>query len=229
MRHVVSMTMAGAVGLVSIFAVDLLNLFYISLLGRQELTAAIGYASSVLYFSISTSIGFTIAATAIVSTALGVGKVEGAKSDAGTTLIFMAIVNTLTAIILYPLLGPFLTLLGAIGRTHQVALDFLQIITFTIPLMGFGMCCSGLLRAKGDGKRAMYVTLSAGVVAAILNPILIIYLELARVAANRVHLMELKQFTRQGADRSAIQRIGQDLQRRRWAVLGPPKARFSGI
>jgi hypothetical protein len=34
MRHVISMTMAGAIGLVSIFAVDVLNLFYISMLGE---------------------------------------------------------------------------------------------------------------------------------------------------------------------------------------------------
>ena len=84
----------------------------------------------------------------------------------------------LSAMILYPLLGPILSLLGASGRTHSVALDFLQIVTFAIPMMGFGMCCSGLLRAIGDGRRAMYVTLSAGIVAAILDPILIIYLDL---------------------------------------------------
>ena len=73
MHHVISMTMAGAIGLVSIFAVDILNLFYISLLGEQELTAAVGYASTVMFFTVSISIGFTIAATAIVSKGLGRG------------------------------------------------------------------------------------------------------------------------------------------------------------
>jgi hypothetical protein len=46
MRHVVVMTATSSVGLVSIFAVDALNLFYISLLGQQELAAAIGYAAT---------------------------------------------------------------------------------------------------------------------------------------------------------------------------------------
>ena len=50
-----------------------------------------------------------------------------------------------------------------------------------------------------------------------------------RVAVNRSHLMELKQFTRQGADRSAIQRIGQDLQRRRWAVLAHQRPGFQAF
>ncbi|GAI86008.1 unnamed protein product, partial [marine sediment metagenome] len=172
------MTMAGAIGLVSIFAVDVLNLFYISMLGEQELTAAVGYASTIMFFTVSISIGFTIAATAIVSKALGAGNFENAKTDAGATLIYIVAINTLTALILYPLIGPVLDLLGASGRTHAVALDFLQIVTFAIPLMGFGMCCSGLLRAKGDARRAMYVTLSAGIAAAIFDPILIIYMEL---------------------------------------------------
>ena len=41
--------------------------------------------------------------------------------------------------------------------------------------------------------------------------------------------MESKQLTRQGADRSAIQRIGQDLQRRRWAVLAHQRPGFQAF
>ena len=178
MGHVISMTTAGAVGLVSIFIVDLLNLFYISLLGKQELTAAIGYASTILFFTISFSIGFSIAATAIVSRSLGAGKIRHSKIEAGATLVYIAVINTLTAAILYPLLGPFLSLLGAMGTTHAVALDFLQIVILAVPLMGLGVCSAGLLRAKGDGRRAMYVTLSAGLAAAILDPLLIFYFDL---------------------------------------------------
>ena len=50
MRHVVVMTATGSIGLVAVFIVDALNLFYISLLGQQELAAAIGYAGTLLFF-----------------------------------------------------------------------------------------------------------------------------------------------------------------------------------
>ena len=46
MRHVVVMTATGSIGLMAIFVVDFLNLFYIALLGEQELAAAIGYAGT---------------------------------------------------------------------------------------------------------------------------------------------------------------------------------------
>ncbi len=178
MRHVINMTAAGAVGLVSIFAVDILNLYYISLLGDERLTAAIGYASTIMFFTISLNIGFSIAATAIVSRAIGSGEIENSRQAAGTVLAYTAIASTITAIFLYPLIGPILTLLGAKGYVHEVALNFMRIVILSVPLMGLGMCTSGLLRAKGDAKRSMYVTLSAGIVAAILDPLLIFYFDL---------------------------------------------------
>ncbi len=178
MRHVINMTAAGAVGLVSIFAVDILNLYYISLLGDERLTAAIGYASTIMFFTISLNIGFSIAATAIVSRAIGSGEIENSRQAAGTVMVYTAIASTITAILLYPFIGPILALLGAKGYVHEVALNFMRIVILSVPLMALGMCTSGLLRAKGDAKRSMYVTLSAGIVAAILDPLLIFYFDL---------------------------------------------------
>ena len=48
MRHVIVMAMAGAVGLMTIFLVDLVNLLYISLLGDPQLTAALGFATTII-------------------------------------------------------------------------------------------------------------------------------------------------------------------------------------
>ena len=91
MRHVVTMTSTGAVGLLSIFMVDVINLFYISLLGEQELAAAVGYASTIMFFTISVSIGFAIAATAITAKAIGAGDEETARRNAGASIVFMLV------------------------------------------------------------------------------------------------------------------------------------------
>ena len=45
MRHVAVMTATGSIGLMAIFVVDFLNLFYIAMLGQQELAAADKYGS----------------------------------------------------------------------------------------------------------------------------------------------------------------------------------------
>src|SRR3978361_1933011 len=44
MRHVVVLAGTGAIGMIAVFGVDLLNLFYISLLGQRAIAAAIGFA-----------------------------------------------------------------------------------------------------------------------------------------------------------------------------------------
>ena len=73
MRHVAVMTATGAIGLMAIFAVDLLSLFWVSRLGDQAFKAAVGYVGLATFFAMSINIGLTIAASATVSRAVGAG------------------------------------------------------------------------------------------------------------------------------------------------------------
>ncbi len=183
MRHVVVMTATSSVGLVSIFAVDALNLFYISLLGQQELAAAIGYAATIMFFSVSICIGISIATAALVGRALGAGDQQRARQLATSSLFYLLVLSGLFAMALYPSLTFLLGLLGAEGETLQLAVSFMQIVVPSIPLLGLGMCLGALLRARGDPKRAMYVTLSGGAAALVLDPIFIFGLDLGIVGA----------------------------------------------
>ena len=65
LRHILVMTGAGAVGLMAIFAGDLANILFLSRSGDDAVVAAVGYASSILFFSTSIGIGLSIAATAL--------------------------------------------------------------------------------------------------------------------------------------------------------------------
>lgn len=183
MRHVAVMTATGSLGLVAIFIVDFLNLFYIAMLGQEELAAAIGYAGTLLFFLISVGIGFTIAAAALVSRALGAGDRPRARRLAGSSLALAVGLATLMSAALWPLLAETLTLLGATGPTHAIALDFLRIVLPSTPIMVAGMILAAILRAVGDARRAMMVTLSGGVVAAIADPLLIFALDLGVTGA----------------------------------------------
>src|ERR1700750_1871206 len=70
-RHIVVMTGTSAVGLMSIFFSDFANIFFLGLVGALQLLAAVGYASSLLFFLISGSVGMAMAVTALVAPALG--------------------------------------------------------------------------------------------------------------------------------------------------------------
>ncbi|MCY0093932.1 MATE family efflux transporter [Hoeflea ulvae] len=173
MRHVVTMTATGSVGLVAIFIVDALNLFYISLLGQQELAAAIGYAGTLLFFSSSIAIGLSIAATALTARALGRGDRAEAREIAGASIAYMLILMIATVALAYPFLGRLVRMMGAQGETAALATEFMQIVLPSLPVLGVGMCMGALLRAVGDAKRSMYVTLGAGALTAVLDPVFI--------------------------------------------------------
>ncbi len=173
MRHVLTMTVTASIGLIAVFAVDMLNLFYISMLGVQELAAAIGFASTLMFFMLSIAIGLTIPTAALVGRCLGKGDRKAAAEMGGASMLFMALVSIITTAAIWPFLRPLLELLGAKGETLELGLRYLNITMASTPLMALGMCATGILRGAGDARRSMYVTLLSAVATAILDPILI--------------------------------------------------------
>jgi putative MATE family efflux protein len=178
MGHVVKMTVTGSIGLMAIFFVDFLSLLYVSWLKDQELTAAVGFASVILFLLVSFNIGFMIAATALTARRLGAGDREGARRIAGSSIGWMVVTALGLTALLLPLLGSMLALLGATGRVAETAHVYLLIALPSHALMALGMGYSGILRAVGDANRAMYVTLAGGLMTAVVDPILIFGLNL---------------------------------------------------
>lgn len=173
MRHVAVMTATGSVGLMAVFVVDLLSLLYVSWLGRPEATAGVGFATIVLYLMVSVNVGLMIAVTALTSRSVGAGDRPAARRIAASTMALSAIVALVLSLTALPLLPQLLTLLGAHDQSHAVALSFLHIVLPSNILMAIGMGFSGILRAIGDARRAMFVTLGGGIVTAGLDPLLI--------------------------------------------------------
>ncbi|MBX3576415.1 MAG: MATE family efflux transporter [Rhizobiaceae bacterium] len=178
LRHVVVMTATGSVGLIAVFVVDALNLFYISMLGVQELAAAIGFASTLLFFTVSVAIGMTVATGALVARALGRGNREEAAAFGGASIVFVGLVTTALTLAVWPFLRELVAALGATGQTLDLSVRFLNVVLPSTPIVAIGMCTTGILRGVGDARRAMYVTLGAAIAAAVLDPILIFGLQL---------------------------------------------------
>lgn len=173
MRHVVVMSLSSSVGLLSVFIVDFVDLFFISLLGEAALAAAVGFAGTILFFNMSATIGVMIAMGALAAQRIGRGEEEEARRIATSVAVVGFVIGTFMAAGTWIYAPQFLGVLGAVGETRDFAVSYLRIVTPTLPVMMVAMVCSGLLRAHGDARRAMNATLSAGVVNAILDPILI--------------------------------------------------------
>jgi putative MATE family efflux protein len=183
LRHVLVMTGSGAVGLIAVFLVDFLTLLYVARLGDPQATAAVAFATQALFVPLSLSIGMTIAVTALTARALGSGDVAAARRLAGASLIIVAAVSGAASLGLWLARGPFLSLLGASGPARDMADTFLAVALPSGVPLSLGMALSGVLRAKGDARRSMQVTLSGALVTAILDPVLIFGLKLGLFGA----------------------------------------------
>jgi putative MATE family efflux protein len=173
LRHILVMSGAGGVGLGAIFLSDLANIVFLSWLDDRAVLSAVGYASSILYFTIAIGIGLGIAATTMVSRTLGQRRRLRAARYSVNAHIASLVAGMIAATFMFLAIPWLLTALGADGHTHALATRYLMIATLGLPALTLAMTSASVLRAAGDARRAMNVTLYGAVVNTILDPILI--------------------------------------------------------
>lgn len=173
LQHILIMTGAGAIGLIAIFAGDFANILFLSWMKDVAVVAAVGYGSTVLFFTISIGIGLSIAASSLIAPALGAGDIARAQRLSTNAHIASFVVAAVISIIVWILIEPVLSLLGATGRTHELATTYLRILVPSTPFLSSAMTSAAVLRSVGDARRAMNVTLTIAIVNLILDVILI--------------------------------------------------------
>ncbi len=176
MRHIWVMSSTAAIGISALFVVDLIDIFFLSLLGEQELAAAVGYAGTISFFTTSIGIGLSIALGALVSRAVGAKEFELAKRLLLNSAVVTVLVASVVAIIVTCFIPELLTLVGATGRTGELAAGYLYILVPSMPIICLAMALGAALRAVGDAKLSMVSTLTGGGVNLVFDPIFIFLL-----------------------------------------------------
>ncbi|MWB79658.1 MATE family efflux transporter [Pseudooceanicola sp. 216_PA32_1] len=177
-RHIATMSLTAAVGLLALFVVDLVDMVFISMLGVAELAAAVGFAGSILFMTTSVSIGFAIAGGALVARALGEGNPDRAREVLTHVLALGVIFAIGFAAVIFLNLPGLTALVGATGETQTLSIAYLRILIPTMPILMVGMIASAALRSHGAANLSMLVTVIGGVVNAVLDPILIFVLHM---------------------------------------------------
>ena len=173
MRHVLVMTAASATGLVAMFAVDMVDMYFLTLLGEQELAAAVGFAGTLLFFLVSVSIGLQIALGALVARSEGAHRRDLARRYCSSSLLFNFLVAAVISAIAWFHLPALLALLGASGKTLEYAVSYAGIVLPSMPVLVLGMSAATAVRAVGDARRSMWATVLGSLVNAVLDPLFI--------------------------------------------------------
>ncbi len=172
-KHVVVMTLTGALGLMTLFIVDLADLYFLSSLNDTRITAAIGFGGTLDFANLSLAIGAGIAAVALVSRNMGARQPERAKQFASSSLYMSLAISAIYTALVCIFISPILSLLGATGETAHLAKIFIWTLSPGFICLAGALSCSFSLRGLGDAKRAMYITLSSAIATLILDPIFI--------------------------------------------------------
>lgn len=183
MRHIAVMTLTSSIGLLALFIVDFVDLFFISQLGDPSLTAGMGFASTLLFLNSSLNIGLMITISALAARRIGMGRSETTRALLGEVLILGVIMSAVIALLFWIFAPQFMTMMGAKGTAHEAAVTYIRIVAPFGPVTVTGMVCSGLLRAYGDARRAMNTTLAMAAGNAIFDPILMFGLDWGFVGA----------------------------------------------
>ena len=171
--HVLRMTGASAAGLLTMFGVDMVDMYFLTQLGEQELAAAVGFAGTLIFFLVSVSIGLQIALGALVARSEGADRRDLARRYCTSALLFNALVSCVITAVAWANLVSLLQMLGASGQTLEYATRYGQIVLPNMPVLVLGMSMAAGVRAVGDARRSMWATVLGSLVNGALDPLFI--------------------------------------------------------
>jgi putative MATE family efflux protein len=166
------MTVPMLFGMITLMSFNLVDTFFISMLGTREL-AAVSFTFPVTFTVISLAIGLSIGTSALIAKALGSGNNTAAKADGLAALWLSAYLVLLLSALGYLLMDPLFRLLGAKEDTLPFIRDYMQWWFAGSVLLITPMIGNAVLRAAGDTKTPSLMMACSGLINAVLDPMLI--------------------------------------------------------
>jgi len=157
----------------AIVIVDLVDMYFISILGQPSLAAAVGFAGLGLFLGASVTIGISIAVSTLVAQALGEENEPLAQRYATHGLLYSLVWTVPITIVSMEYAEYLLSVIGATGETLELAVNYFRIVGASLPILGLAFVANSLLRAVGAAKLSMWSTIVGGLVNAVVDPLLI--------------------------------------------------------
>jgi putative MATE family efflux protein len=166
------MTWPVIVGVLTLISFNLVDTFFIGLLGTDAL-AAVSFTFPVTFTVVSLSIGLGIGTSAVIARKRGSGLHEHARFDGMTALTVAALLAGSLALIGYLLMEPIFNALGAQPRLMPDIRAYMTPWFAGAMLLVVPMVCNSVLRAAGDTRTPSLIMASGGLLNAIFDPLLI--------------------------------------------------------
>jgi putative MATE family efflux protein len=153
-------------------AYNLADTFWVGQYSTNAL-AAISFAFPMIFLLISLGMGLAVAGSVLVAQHTGAGEDREAEYAASQTVAFAVVVSTVLGLAGYFLVDDLLLIFGAEPAVHELATEYMRIISLGLPAMfGFFIFIS-LMRGYGDTITPMKVMFGSVVLNIALDPFVI--------------------------------------------------------
>ncbi|MEM9629808.1 MAG: MATE family efflux transporter [Pseudomonadota bacterium] len=168
----VKMAAPISVGMISTFLFQIVDTYFVGLLGPAEL-AALTFASNTYLVLVSIFIGVSVGVSAVIAKAVGAGKMKHARTLTTLALSAVLVLSVLLSIIGGQTINPMFVALGAGSDTLPLVASYMSVLYFGLPLLMIGIVGGGAIRAIGITKNTEIVFAIAGVVNLVFDYLLI--------------------------------------------------------
>lgn len=160
------------VGIISVFAFNLADTYFVGQLGGIEL-AALTFTFPVVSLLAALSLGLGMGVTSVVARVEGSGdrqRVRCLSTDALTLAVLIVLILSLIGLLT---IEPLFELLGARGDTLVYIKRYMQIWYLGMPFIVVPMVGNGIIRGLGNFSFPMYVMIVAGLTNIVFDYLLI--------------------------------------------------------
>ncbi len=166
------MTIPMIVGIFGMIFFNLVDTYFIGILGVDEL-AAISFTFPVIMIVMSISMGLGVGASSVISREIGIGNLNQVKRYTTDVLILSLAIVILLVILGLFTLNPLFQLLGAKKELIPLIRDYMIIWYAGVPLVVIPMVGNSVIRATGDTKSPGLIMMVAVLVNLVMDPLLI--------------------------------------------------------
>ena len=171
-EQLLKMAVPLAIGIFAVIGFNLVDTFFVSQLGTKEL-AAISLTFPVISTLQSITMGLGAGLSSVVSRYKGAGRIGELKTIVSHSLIFAVVLVTVIACLGLITIDPLFRTIGASQDLLPLVRDYMEIWYFGIGFIVIPMMGNSAIRGLGDAVTPAVIMIIAGLVNAILDPILI--------------------------------------------------------
>lgn len=170
--HLIRLAVPMTWGIMAVVSFQLVDMFYISLLGTQAL-AAITFTLPVTFTVFNLVMGMTIAASSVISREIGKGNPARVRRLTTHALLIAIIIGLVAAAAGLAFMKPVFRAMGADEHMIPLISDYMTIWFIGSVFINTPMVGNATMRAAGDAFTPAIIMTIAAVANAVLDPVMI--------------------------------------------------------